>query len=629
MKNNNYSSNKIIITGSEGGFAKNLKKYLYGKKIHYLSHTQIDILNLKQIKKCLDKYKPDIFIHLAAVSRPMAIHDEDISHSIETNIIGTANVVKACSEKNIKLIYMSTAYVYPGNKGNYKENDGVLPFNNYGWSKLGGEASVQMYKNSLILRPSMTEYPFLHQKAFKDAKANFLYREEVAQLVPKLLNEKGVINIGGKNETIFEFAKKSNKKVKPISVKVSPNFPINSCVNILKLKKILNKKNSIYKELNVSLKSKVSKTSKIIKAAGPSISNLEIEIVNDMMRNGWENYSYVEKFEKEFARFHNRKFALMVPSCTLAIHLLLKTLRIGPGDEVIVPETTWTASVAPVVEVGAKPVFVDIKEDTWCIDESKIQKKINSKTRAIIFVDLYGNFPDIYKLKKIAKRNNIFLIEDAAEALGSIINGIRAGKFGIGSVHSFHRTKTITSGEGGMLLIDNLKIYKRAKFLRDLGRSNSDPYIAEEASLKYMPSNFQASLAYGQFKRINNLLHIKKNAFNLYKKYLTENGISFQINNNNKKIVNGCWATTIVYDRKYKISSAQVIKNLSKKKIPSRTFFHPLTSQRAYKRFSNTKKNAVSYEIYKRGITLPCHYNLTEIDIKKICFELSAILNKN
>ena len=115
----------------------------------------------------------------------------------------------------------------------------------------------------------------------------------------------------------------------------------------------------------------------------------------------------------------------------------------------------------------------------------------------------------------------------------------------------------------------------------------------------------------------------------MYKKYLTEYGISFQINNNNKKIVNGCWATTIVYDRKYKISSAQVIKNLSKKKIPSRTFFHPLTSQRAYKRFSNTKKNAVSYEIYKRGITLPCHYNLTEIDIKKICFELSAILNKN
>ena len=330
MKNNNNLSDKIIITGSEGGFAKSLKKYLYGRKIYYLNHTQIDILNLNQIKKCIDKYKPDIFIHLAAVSRPMAIHDEDISHSIETNIIGTANVVKACSEKNIKLIYMSTAYVYPGNKGNYKEYDGVLPFNNYGWSKLGGEASVHMYKNSLILRPSMTEYPFLHQKAFKDAKANFLYREEVAQLLPKLLNEKGVINIGGKNETIFEFAKKSNKKVKAISVKVSPNFPINSCVNISKLKKILNKKNLNHKDVNANLNSEVNKTSKIIKAAGPSISNLEIEIVNDMMRNGWENYSYVEKFEKEFARFHNRKFALMVPSCTLAIHLLLKSLRIGP-----------------------------------------------------------------------------------------------------------------------------------------------------------------------------------------------------------------------------------------------------------------------------------------------------------
>ena len=196
-----------------------------------------------------------------------------------------------------------------------------------------------------------------------------------------------------------------------------------------------------------------------IKAAGPSITKREITIVNDMMINGWDNYNYVEKFEKLFARYHGRKYGLMTPSCTMAIHLLLKSLMIKKNDEVIVPVTTWTASVAPIVSVGAKPIFVDIDKDNWCIDCEKIEKKINRKTKAILFVDLYGNFPNIEKLKSLTKKYKLFLIEDAAEALGSIYKGELAGKFGIGSVHSFHRTKTITSGEGGFLLLDNYKIF--------------------------------------------------------------------------------------------------------------------------------------------------------------------------
>ena len=168
---------------------------------------------------------------------------------------------------------------------------------------------------------------------------------------------------------------------------------------------------------------------KKILAAGPSITSLEIKTVNKMMKSGWDNYNYVEKFEKNFSKFHNRKFGLMTPSCTLAILLILKTLRIGKGDEVIVPVTTWTATIAPVIEVGAKPIFTDIRDDNWCINEKLIEKKITKKTKAIIIVDLYGNMPEIEKIIKIAKKYSIYLIEDAAEALGSKYKKIRAGKF--------------------------------------------------------------------------------------------------------------------------------------------------------------------------------------------------------
>ena len=150
---------KILITGGNSRFGKELAKTFYGKNITYKSRKQLNILDLKSIDRCFDKYKPNYIIHLASLSRPMIIHEKDISQSIDANIIGTANVVKKCSERNIKLIYFSTNYVYPGSKGNYNEDDPINPVNNYGWSKLGGEASVKLYKNSLILRLAMTEYP--------------------------------------------------------------------------------------------------------------------------------------------------------------------------------------------------------------------------------------------------------------------------------------------------------------------------------------------------------------------------------------------------------------------------------------------------------------------------------------
>ena len=234
---------RIIITGGTGRFGKVLRKYKTNHQLIYPNKKELDILNVKKIDKYLTKKKPDILIHLAGLSRPMKMHETNISKSIDLNIIGTANVVKACNKKNVKIIYFSTNYVYPGQKGNYKELDSLLPVNNYAWSKLGGESSVQLYKNSLILRVCMTEKPFIHSKAFANVKTNFIYHDKIVPILFKLLNKKGIINLGGKSQSIFNFAKKEKIKVKKVYLKKKNNsgIPFNSTMNLVKLKKILKK----------------------------------------------------------------------------------------------------------------------------------------------------------------------------------------------------------------------------------------------------------------------------------------------------------------------------------------------------------------------------------------------------
>jgi len=228
---------KIVITGGVGRFAQVLKKNNKKLNILYPGKKELDILDLNSIKKYLKKNKPQYLIHAAALSRPMNIHDKQISTSINLNIIGTANIVKVCSDLKIKLIYFSTGYVYDGRDGNYKETDAVLPFNNYAWSKLGGECAVAMYKNSLILRITMCEKPFIHEFAFHDIKTNFIFHEEVVKIIPKILDKTGIINVGGKTQSIYSFAKKTNKNVKKKSGKKL--FPKNLSMNVEKLNKIM------------------------------------------------------------------------------------------------------------------------------------------------------------------------------------------------------------------------------------------------------------------------------------------------------------------------------------------------------------------------------------------------------
>ena len=234
----------IIITGGSGRFGVHLKKIKSSHRLFFPNKKDLNILKPKSIENYLKRKKADIVIHLAGLSRPMDIHNKEIERSIDLNIIGTANVTKACSKNNIKLIYFSTNYVYPGTKGNYLETDSILPVNNYAWSKLGGEASVKLYKNSLILRVCMTEKPFVHNKAFANVKTSFMYHDEVAKVLFKLLSQKGVLNLAGEAKYIYDFVKKDKKNIKKIYLKKKDDLgmPFNSSLNINKLKKILKNK---------------------------------------------------------------------------------------------------------------------------------------------------------------------------------------------------------------------------------------------------------------------------------------------------------------------------------------------------------------------------------------------------
>ena len=230
---------KILVTGGDGIFSSVLKKKNKSLNLIFKSKKECNILKIKSIENCVKKAKPNIIIHTAGLSRPMKIHNNNISKSIDLNIIGTANIVKICEKYNIKLIYFSTGYVYEGKKGNYTEQDAVKPFNNYALSKLGGECSVSMYKNSLILRITMTKKPFLYNKAFTNIKSNFMFHEDLVKILPKLINHKGILNVGGKSQSIYSFAKKNNPKVKKIKANNKINLPSNQTMNLSKLKKII------------------------------------------------------------------------------------------------------------------------------------------------------------------------------------------------------------------------------------------------------------------------------------------------------------------------------------------------------------------------------------------------------
>jgi perosamine synthetase len=371
-----------------------------------------------------------------------------------------------------------------------------------------------------------------------------------------------------------------------------------------------------------------------IPVAGPSITQKEIDYVTDAVTNAWYGNAnvYHERFEKAFADYLGMRHAVSLPSCTSAIHLSLLAMGVGPGDEVIVPDATWIASAAPITYVGATPVFADIDEKTWCLSAESFERCITARTKAVIPVDLYGNMPDMDALLEMAARNNILVIEDAAEAAGAEYKGRRAGSFGDVGVFSFHGSKTLTTGEGGMLVTDRDDLYQRVLFLRDHGRKPGDSlFWNQEIAYKYKMSSMQAALGLAQLERLDELIARKREIFSWYKEELVgveELTMNYQL----PQARNSYWMVTVVLARHYGIESDELKQKLSEQQIDCRPFFHPLSSIPAYAHLPQAEearaRNRVSYEICPYGLNLPSGLNLTRDNVVYVCNTLKNILGQ-
>ncbi len=366
----------------------------------------------------------------------------------------------------------------------------------------------------------------------------------------------------------------------------------------------------------------------MIPVAGPWITEKEIAYVTDAVTNGWYDQanSYIERFELAFKAYLNRKYAISLPSCTSGLHLSLLSLGITKGDEVIVPDVTWIASAAPINYVGATPIFADIDPKTWCLSIDTVKKVISKRTKAIIAVNLYGHMPEYDELLSLG----IPIIEDAAESIGSTYKLKKSGTFGITSCFSFHGSKTLTTGEGGMLVTDDEDIYHRCMIMRDHGRFPGDNLFQNiEIGYKYKMSNLQAALGLAQLERIEKLVNKKKQIFQWYQEVF---GTLPEVNLNpyHPDVNNSYWMTTAVFNLSYNMNKFEIIKKLKEVGIATRPFFNPLSSLKAYAKHIYCKeakfKNKNSYEISNNAINLPSHANLDQQEISYIISEIKKII---
>jgi len=377
------------------------------------------------------------------------------------------------------------------------------------------------------------------------------------------------------------------------------------------------------------------KNTKKISVSGPWITDKEIEYVTDAARNAWyENANvYNEKFEKAFAEYIGIKYAVSLPSCTSAIHLSLLALGIGPGDEVIVPDVTWIATAAPVTYVGATPVFADMDPETWCLSADSLEECITDRTRAVIPVDLYGGMPEWNRISRIAEKYKIAVIEDAAEAFGSEYQGRKAGSLGDTGVFSFHGSKTMTTGEGGMLVTDDKSLVERILFLRDHGRKPGDVmFFNSEVGHKYKMSSLQAAFGLAQIERADALVERKRQIFSWYRNALIETD-GLALNCESEGTINSYWMVSVIVDSGFGIDKKGLVEKLDRRGISCRPFFPPLSSIPAFceskEALTARDRNTVSYRISPYGLNLPCGMNIDTETANYVCKALIEILHES
>jgi len=360
-------------------------------------------------------------------------------------------------------------------------------------------------------------------------------------------------------------------------------------------------------------------------SAGPSITKLEIDYATDAVANGWfdNRNSYLERFTDSFSEYVKIDHVLPTAHCTDAIHLALLALNIGPGDEVIVPDLTWVASGAPILYVGATPVFADVSKETWCISVEDIEKKFTPKTKAVVVVDLLGNMPDWDPILTFCRSKGIAIIEDAAESVGAKYKGRVAGSFGDISLFSFNATKLMMAGQGGAFCTNNKELYTSAKRKSHHGIDTiaSGKYFwSNELGYNYNWTNVQAAVALAQLERIEQLLAHKRWVFETYSSLLRDQDSITLNQRTNETFEPSYWVPSIIFDQKFNFSKEEVMKQGAKVGIDFRPMFYPLSSMPTFsaqfKENSNMpEQNPTSYYLSGNGLSLPSGNELVEQDL--------------
>ena len=349
----------------------------------------------------------------------------------------------------------------------------------------------------------------------------------------------------------------------------------------------------------------------------PSITELEVRYASDAAANGWgpRCYEYISRFEDVFKQHLGVRHAIATSSCTGALHLGLAALGIGPGDEVVLADINWIASAAPIKYLGATPVFVDVLPDTWCIDPEKAEAAVTPRTKAIVAVHLYGNLCEMEALFDIGRRYGIPIVEDAAEAIGSQWHGKRAGSMGAFGVFSFHGTKTITTGEGGMFVTQDDALYEKVLTLSNHGRARGQmkQFWPDMIGFKYKLSNIQAAIGCAQMERAEELIAGKRRIFKAYEQALSV--LPLKMNPEPEGTVNGFWMPTLVVDESVPFDRQLLLDEFRKNEIDGRVFFWPLS---LLPMFEKNISNVVSYRLYNRSINLPSYHDLSLEDMKRV-----------
>lgn len=361
----------------------------------------------------------------------------------------------------------------------------------------------------------------------------------------------------------------------------------------------------------------------------PSIGDLEIKYANDAVTTGWGDkcYGYLKRFEDDFCRHLGVKHAIATSSCTGALHLGLAALGVGAGDEVIIADSNWIASAAPIMHLRAKPVFVDISSDSWCIDPKEVEKAINKRTKLILAVHLYGNLCAMDELIALGDAHGIAVVEDAAEAIGSVYKGRKAGSIGKFGTFSFHGTKTITTGEGGMFVTNDTALYQKVLTLSNHGRSatQTKQFWPDMLGYKFKMSNVQAAIGVAQLERVDELVARKREIFYRYRDLLKECE-QISLNAEPAHVQIGAWMPTAVFSRESGVTREALQAAFALAGIDARVFFYPLSTM-PFMENSFGQPNAV--DIAARAINLPSYHDMTESDQLQVVGVLKSLLGNS